>query len=209
MCTRSRIAGFALAIVTALAPATASAAPFSAWELIEDAPPYDLGAPSVTRSWGSSLGHAGSEAATSVDGNFGHVNLQDVVYTHDLGFLLPATFSTATLTIKAWGNIGGNDEVLVETVDFLLANGTWSSGYFSTTVFGGAGLVTALNVDGTLLVTVDKNTTGGFLGAGFLNAFSVYSSRLDVTGETVPEPASLLVVGIGLAGVASRLRRRR
>ena len=118
-------------------------------------------------------------------------------------------FLSATLTIYAWANIGGDDVVFTESVNLgALNNGQIANGLFSTSTFNIDPAVFAVQVaDGFLDVTIDKNIRGGF---GLLNAFSVYGSKLEVTyeGAAVPEPATVALFGSGLVGLLAARRRK-
>lgn len=208
----------ALAVLLGVAAPNAFAAPISAVESIIDPRPFDLFSRDLQRTWTDSTGFFSFEdndaaiiANNAIDNDFGITNFSDVSYRHDLSWLspTPGAFLSATLTIYAWANIGGDDVVFTESVNLgALNNGQVANGLFSTSTFNIDPAVFAVQVaDGFLDVTIDKNVRGGF---GLLNAFSVYGSKLEVTyeGAAVPEPATMALFGSGLVGLLAARRRK-
>jgi hypothetical protein len=88
------------------------------------------------------------------------------------------------------------------TTQNMIGNGT----YNTQSISGRISLYTAGFPSGTPVFTLD------YVGAGFLAVDTPTFTRFVITGGTpsaVPEPATLLLLGSGLAGVAVRIRKRR
>lgn len=195
---------------------SASAAPITASETLSDGFPFELIGRDLERTLSDSNGFFFFEdddsaivASNNVDNDFGVTNFSDVSYRHNLTWLDPAvgSFLSGTLTILAWSNIGGDDVLLADNINLgALVNGSISTALFSSSVYNISPVtLNAVLADGILNITIDKNAFGGI---GGLNAFSVYSSKLEVSYQPVPEPATLAFLGSSLFGLGA-LRRKK
>ena len=214
-----------LVLCAALAQSTrAAAATITAYELLADTNCAStnlagcLDTRDLTRDrfkTGSGLTTEGVDATivseNSVSASFGTFTSDDVTYTHMLTWISPLpTFQSVMLTLLAYDahpNPAGNanDPVVGDSVD--LGNLITGAGTISTTVFSSFDLLATIQ-DGLLVVTIDPSPGGGIN----LDRLNLFSSKLEVTyqdtASAVPEPASLTLLGLGLAGLAGRRWRQ-
>ena len=205
-----------------LAVTPAKAVTITATELIQDLLPLDAFHRDLQRVRSSTTtatviensdAAITSPAQNNVDNDFGLINLDNVSYRHDLTWLTPSpsSFLFASLSISAFGVFGSNDMVFVDNIQL----GPLNDGLFTTTVFSSSNPIelAVLFADGYLNVFIDKNENNNNRHSLFdcldcLNAISVYSSELTVRYESVPEPASVLLFGSGLAAIGLKRRKR-
>ena len=148
-----------------------------------------------TSSSGSGLLNANPSGQATVSGGTGNTALTQLTF----GLANNDTFTRAVFNINA--SVGGSVLIHVEGVNI---NGGFFEDDFTVDA-NGQNFFTVTAINGQLMTSISLTAING---AVFQDVRQVRLGGSEIV-ETVPEPASMLLLGSGLATAALRLRRNR
>jgi len=145
---------------------------------------------------GSLLLNANPSGQATTSGGTGNSPFTQLTF----GLASNAGFGRAVFNINAATN--GSVTILVEGIN--ITGGTFSQNF--TVDANGQNFFTITAINGQLITRISLQ---GINGATFEDVRQVRIGLGTFTPEAVPEPASMLLLGTGLAGLAAGVRRRR
>ena len=148
-----------------------------------------------TSSSGTGLLNANPSGQATVSGGTGNTALTQLTF----GLANNDTFTRAVFNINA--STGGSVLIHVEGVNI---NGGFFEDDFTVDA-NGQNFFTITAINGQLITRISLQ---GINGATFEDVRQVRIGLGTFTPEAVPEPASMLLLGTGLAGLAAGVRRR-